>query len=515
MIRRTTNANRPVILLAFAGEHGRRALPQLSAEREAIRDALKDYEHLFQIEEEEMATLEKLTRKIQRYADRLVLFHFAGHADPERLMVESADGEETSIYAHGFADLLSSGGNLQLVFLNGCSTAQQAKALLNNGVNCVIGTTHTVQDDVAIEIARTFYTGLATHSSVGESFEIAETYFKSKTGMERSAPKRDLNFAGAQDDPGEQWHWELMTLESRREQARRWSLHEIAPSMEEESEAEVLLGFMCDRTEQISHLFQATLPEHLAAQGTRPLGLIVHGPTCESLHQFLWRIEKWELPRELKKRTGASVSIEYKTVAWENNVELLQQNLLDVLGDGVASPAATIETIQEAIVKQRSTLLICTAIAPSQWQPGTLSVLEQWLALFANFSDLPDGQLVLPVLLVFDPPQTPPKWQFWRDTPSKNLKKLKMPEGMTTKALPRLTSVQRDDVVINWLHVNFEEQLREHLGAPHVAPRAVVTELTTCVDALYANQKTETLPMATLAPFLNNKIRQIMEAGHE
>ena len=76
-------------------------------------------------------------------------------------MLESAGAGGAVAHAEGLATFLGQRRNLQLVFLNGCSTRAQAAGLLEAGVAAVIATARAIEDAVAREFAAAFYTELA------------------------------------------------------------------------------------------------------------------------------------------------------------------------------------------------------------------------------------------------------------------------------------------------------------------------------------------------------------------
>ena len=109
------------------------------------------------------ATLEEIFATVGKHRDRVVVFHFAGHADSGRILVESdaAGGDGAVANAEGLAKFLGQCPELQLVFLNGCSTRAQSARLLDVGVAAVIATARAIEDAVGGEFAAAFYTDLA------------------------------------------------------------------------------------------------------------------------------------------------------------------------------------------------------------------------------------------------------------------------------------------------------------------------------------------------------------------
>ena len=164
-------ADRPVVFLAFAD--ARSDLSSLKVEGWSLKDQfdeLKQRGVIADIVVEEKASLERIYSVFQKYRDRIALFHFGGHADGDRLLLQSAF-EPRPAYADGLATLLGQQRGLKLVFLNGCSTRPQVKRLLDAGVPAVIATARPIDDHVATEFAMAFYQALTTGYS-GENRKI-------------------------------------------------------------------------------------------------------------------------------------------------------------------------------------------------------------------------------------------------------------------------------------------------------------------------------------------------------
>ena len=56
------------------------------------------------------------------HRDRVAILHYGGHAGGDRLFLESTGTEGAVAHAEGLATFLGQRRDLQLVFLNGCST---------------------------------------------------------------------------------------------------------------------------------------------------------------------------------------------------------------------------------------------------------------------------------------------------------------------------------------------------------------------------------------------------------
>ena len=152
----------PVILAAFANDHSdqTRFLRNLSEEAKRIQAVLDPAQKLCPLVLLPSATLDEILTAFQSYRDRIVVFHYAGHANGFQLLLESSTGGVHRVGAKGLASFLGQQQGLQLVFLNGCSTERQAEDLLNAGVGCVIATTQAIDDGVATDFSARFYTSL-------------------------------------------------------------------------------------------------------------------------------------------------------------------------------------------------------------------------------------------------------------------------------------------------------------------------------------------------------------------
>lgn len=159
----------PVIFLAFANAQDRH-LALLEEERRLITGYLTPLasEQYFQIHTEPSATAKDLTRYISEFKDRIAVFHYGGHAGSEQIFLT-----DVAANAAGLAQLLAAQPNLNLVFLNGCSTKAQVDLLLELGVPAVIATNVPVSDPGAKDFAGIFYQSLASEHSIEQAFKLA------------------------------------------------------------------------------------------------------------------------------------------------------------------------------------------------------------------------------------------------------------------------------------------------------------------------------------------------------
>lgn len=158
----------PVILCAFSNS-GDAYLSQLEKEKEAISDALRERQgkgHL--LLDTDSRTIKKLRDRLLLYQPQVEIIHYAGHANGSQLLME--DG---TVYGAGLLESIRLQKNLQLVFLNGCSTQEQVDQLLDAGVRAVIATSVEIGDDTATRFAEDFYQKLASGHSIDEAFKLA------------------------------------------------------------------------------------------------------------------------------------------------------------------------------------------------------------------------------------------------------------------------------------------------------------------------------------------------------
>jgi CHAT domain len=208
--------NLPVIFLAFANS-SEDPLGLLDEERKSICEVLipLESEQYFQLYREPTANTDDVVQYLTEFKDRVVLFHYGGHANSKQLLLR---GEEA--HADGIAELLAQQDNIKVVFLNGCSTKGQVDLLLELGIPAVIATSIPVNDKKAMEFATTFYKALANRFNLQEAFETAASAAKTKTGKEvkiyRGVAKREA-------DQAEVFPWGLYVSENKQE-VLKWKL---------------------------------------------------------------------------------------------------------------------------------------------------------------------------------------------------------------------------------------------------------------------------------------------------
>lgn len=123
----------------------------------------------FYVVSDQILNRTNLIENIEAYKEDICVFLFSGHAGRDRLILKDGIG-----HAVGIAEKLKSCKNLELVILNGCSTAGQVKLLLECKIPIVIATSAKVEDETATQFSVTFFKELAQNrKSIREAFKVA------------------------------------------------------------------------------------------------------------------------------------------------------------------------------------------------------------------------------------------------------------------------------------------------------------------------------------------------------
>lgn len=221
-------ANQPVIFLAFANDRvdNTAYLRNLPIEMDGIRKALQKARQagLCEVVERANTTVENILDVFQEYRDRIAIFHYGGHADSYELLLESLSGEHAVAHSEGLVSFLARQKGLQMVFINGCCSQQQALDLVEAGVPAVVGTSQKIDDQVATDLSIRFYKGLAAGAGIDRAWSEAIDQIKLQKGNAAST-HRGGNRRKAEDKPSDQFPWQLYYREGA-EVVKQWNLPE-------------------------------------------------------------------------------------------------------------------------------------------------------------------------------------------------------------------------------------------------------------------------------------------------
>lgn len=198
----------PVFLMGFANDRKGQYLRGIAEEQDAIRDALSSRKHLCELVPISDLSLDKLLDKINEHPP--TVFHYGGHADGDHLLF----GTNQASNAESLAKLLTTFSGVELVFLNGCATRDQAILFHQQGVRHVIVTNQKINDDTAVEFAFRFYQALAKGTDVVESYDYAKNALLA--GMKKTkVSKNGFLFTRGVEETANLIPWELFSDENR------------------------------------------------------------------------------------------------------------------------------------------------------------------------------------------------------------------------------------------------------------------------------------------------------------
>ncbi|MBL0112495.1 MAG: CHAT domain-containing protein [Saprospiraceae bacterium] len=220
---------KPVIFLAFANNKVDNAqyLRNLSLEQRGIRTALSEAvsKGLCEVIERSSSTISDIIDVFQDpiYGPRISIFHYGGHADGFSLLLESEDGSKALTHKEGLVPFFARQENLKLIFLNGCSSEGQATDLLKSGIPAVIGTTASINDEIATSLATRFYSSLGDGSSIEKAWADATDEVKIKNGTGNT---RALYWPGKQE-VNDRFPW-VIQFKPGAEIIKEWNLPDIS-----------------------------------------------------------------------------------------------------------------------------------------------------------------------------------------------------------------------------------------------------------------------------------------------
>ncbi len=209
----------PIALVLFSNDLDR-FLPSVERERKLVEEALEAYNdtNRLKVITRSSVGVEEIFRLFNRYQGRIALFHFAGHAGGEGLQLNKDFSDNEIGNAGGLADLFRrevENGQLQLVFLNGCSTQPQLAGLQAAGVPSVISTRCPIEDQKALHLAKQFYRTLggtdqadpfADPATIDQAFERAIAYLKTVTTVDVVRQDRAATWTTASAPPSAPWY---------------------------------------------------------------------------------------------------------------------------------------------------------------------------------------------------------------------------------------------------------------------------------------------------------------------
>lgn len=179
-------------------------LPTLREEDEKTHAILARRSKLlhFNIHRDSFGSVNSIIEYLQLHREEIIVFAYSGHAGRDLLLLED---EKTN--AQGIAGLLRQCPKLQLVLLNGCSTAGQVQQLLElPSQPVVIATSAPVGDNSATRFGVSFFRELGEKSgTIEEAFQAGLSAAKTVKEIERIESRDTFHIPNEVEEEKELW----------------------------------------------------------------------------------------------------------------------------------------------------------------------------------------------------------------------------------------------------------------------------------------------------------------------
>lgn len=162
----------PVFLFAFTYDPAN-ALPGVISELKAIQKIISDagVEPVVIWQ----ASKSDIEEHFLKHRDNIRLFHYSGHAGRNMLELNGIATGPQIVFSQGLAGFAGITKRLRLVFLNGCSTEDQAQYFLQHGTPAVIATTAPLLDRLGLQFAVSFYKFFCT-TKTGSGLQLKQAF---------------------------------------------------------------------------------------------------------------------------------------------------------------------------------------------------------------------------------------------------------------------------------------------------------------------------------------------------
>ena len=395
-----------MIFLAYANDQQNKSnyLRGLSQEQRGIRQALQSMEKagLVEIIERVNVALSDIIDVFTdaRYQNRIAIFHYAGHADSYVLMFENmaGTGNELANIA-GFSAFLGRQAGLELVFLNACSTQEQADFLLNKGVKAVIATSSKIKDTVATQFATRFYKGIGNHQVVTQSYQDARDEAITLSGENNF---RKVYWDNLPDtDVPQTMPWDVYPS-----QGSLWAIaRPLTPPPPPEQKVGPFSHLLCNRVEQNDE-FKLSYSQAIVLPVRKPQIFLIRG-VKEDRHESLITRFSWESigkkvfvrPNEIKNWPVKGAINDLKQLLKLRIVETFET--LNWQGKTAANISA-MDIITNPFFSTQKNVILQHNIPGEEWTASTIELLNWYIGEFWNVEQkdayLPNFTLFINVL---------------------------------------------------------------------------------------------------------------------
>jgi hypothetical protein len=504
----------PVFFFAFANGE-KRYLRNLADEEKRVREALDKARRsgLCQVEVRYNATADTVWNVFldPEFVGRIAVFHFGGHAGSGEIVLETPEGAPAEVHAAGLAGFLGHQAGLQLVFLNGCSTAPQVQALLAAHVPAVIATERDIDDEIATDLSARFYQCLGVEAPLSAAFEQAVAIVRSRVGDSREKARR--SFTPQRADTAADWPWDLHPREKLPN--ANWRLGRDA-ARKATPEITQILPYLCDRRQQEGRL-DAAISSHRLGLPRRPLAVLLHGDYRQALDRFIDCLQDPTLPHLLSqaplRRFGP---LTFKDPGSGNPAERLGPLWRGLAEKLCGQHTANLAAMANEVAASKGPVMIDIAFSLDDDEPPFGSeLLAAWLGELARWPDLPQGQdLIFLLRFSYHEPAAFSPFLFWKKSPSRRVEDLisrvvaRPPAGLGVASLPPLGGVKEADVRL-WIEEHVQKLVCEEVG---VDQDSLICDRFK-EKALELFRTTPSLSMEELAPKLRSQLLECLQQG--
>ena len=349
-----------------------------------------DINDICDIEKLEGASIKQVFDLIEDWKQRkdILIYHYGGHAEGAYLLLDNESGGSLSANARGLAKLLGQIPSLQLVFLNGCSTYEQVKLLLDSGVKAVIATSAPIQDQLAQIFSNRFYRNLSSGQNLEESFNQACQEVQSyEQQVTQATAFRSLEFDQFAAQP-DQMPWGLYYQPDRPE-VLKWKLPQTVTAKDSFS---LVDKYTCNRSDQNS-LFQDNFFDIKGKQ--KFLYYLIHGEDDQSPNGLFNRFVHEHLGPAYGPDRLVHKIVTVEPAATLNsaklNVATALFKALELNPNQFDRSSLTIKSlVQSPILQGKTCVAIKLRIYSSDWKPFTDDYIQWAVNTFCDSSLLPN-----------------------------------------------------------------------------------------------------------------------------
>lgn len=262
------------------------------------------------------ATQDMIEKRFRNCAGKYLIFHYAGHAKGPNLELNTRHYDamqftDMSRFAKiiGEDGIGANGRGLKLVFLNGCTTSEQAGFLREAGVPAVISSPILLPDSYAFRFAEKFYEKFLTTSynyTLQEAFDRALNSFASEmlpAAGDTTGPDPTRDISGMQQRTSLPATTEVYRLDADPEVLRQRLVDWVAPA-ESKPREQVLLDdnpqyplhkipesyLLCNRAEEEAE-FKDILREKHREEASDPTFIFLNASHKDCPYELIRRFE--------------------------------------------------------------------------------------------------------------------------------------------------------------------------------------------------------------------------------